>query len=188
MRVFVAVDIPERIRLGISKLQDLLSGRGVREIRWARPSGIHLTLRFCGEISPETVRRLSEAFAPGAPMHPFRAALGQLETLPPRGAPRVLVISLAESAGLERLAEWVGKRSEAAGIPPELRRFHPHLTLGRFRSGARRISPQPPEVWQDLSQQEVDVDRFKIFQSHLAPEGSRYEALAEFPLLGEDAA
>jgi len=187
MRVFVAVDIPERIRLGISKLQDFLSGRGVREIRWTRPSGIHLTLRFCGEIPPETVRLLSEACAPGAPVYPFRVALSRLETFPPRGLPCVLVISTAESAGLQKLAEWVGKRSEAVGIPTELRRFHPHLTLGRFRSGARRLSAQPGELGEELSRQEMEVDRFKIFQSHLGPDGARYEVLAEIPLLGENA-
>ncbi|MCI0657358.1 MAG: RNA 2',3'-cyclic phosphodiesterase, partial [Acidobacteria bacterium] len=94
MRVFVAVDIPDPLRLGISKLQEQLSGRGVRDIRWARPSGIHLTLRFCGEIPAETLKLLLEALAPGAPLHPFRAALGQLGTFPPRGVPRVLILSL----------------------------------------------------------------------------------------------
>jgi RNA 2',3'-cyclic 3'-phosphodiesterase len=184
MRVFIAVDTPETIQRGIGKLQESLSDRGVRDLRWTRPSGIHLTLRFCGEISPATLGLLSEALAPGAPVHPFRARLGSLGTFPPRGSPRVLVLSLAASEGLEKLAAWVSERAEAVGIPHDPRRFHPHLTLGRFRSGARRIPPQWLETSSDLSQEEMEVDRFTIFQSHLGPEGARYQALAEYPLLG----
>ena len=187
MRVFVAVDIPESLQAGISRLQDLLSGRGLRGIRWARPSGIHLTLRFCGEIPPETVRLLSESLAPGAPMARFRTQLGQLGTFPPRGRPRVLVITLSESAELQDLASWVGKRCEIAGIPLESRRFHPHLTLGRFRTEDNPRAPQPLEISQELSREVIEVERFKIYQSHLHPDGSRYEALAEFPLLGRGA-
>jgi len=187
MRVFVAVDIPEPLQLGISRLQEALSGRGLRGIRWARPAGIHLTLRFCGEIPPETVRLLSESLAPGAPMARFRTRLEQLGTFPPRGRPRVLVITLSESAELQDLATWVGKRCETAGIPRESRRFHPHLTLGRFRAEDHPRAPQPLEISQELSREVIEVERFKIYQSHLHPDGSRYQALAEFPLLGRGA-
>jgi RNA 2',3'-cyclic 3'-phosphodiesterase len=187
MRVFLAVHTPERIQRGISRLQELLSDRGVRDIRWLRPSGIHLTLRFCGEIPPETLGLLSQVLSPGAPILPFRARLGPLGTFPPRGSPRVLVLSFAESEGLEKLAAWVGERAEAAGIPHERRPFHPHLTLGRFHPGSRRIAPQRLENPSDLAQEEMEVDRFTIFQSHLGPEGARYQALTEFPLLGGSA-
>jgi 2'-5' RNA ligase len=187
MRVFVAVDIPDPLRLGISKLQEQLSARGVRDIRWARPSGIHLTLRFCGEIPAETLKLLLEALAPGAPLLPFHAALGPLGTFPPRGAPRVLILSLVDSEEMNHLAAWVGMRCEAAGIPREARRFHPHLTLGRFRAGVRRMAQQIQEVSQNLAGVEIGVDRFKIFQSHLGPDGARYQALAEFPLLARSA-
>ncbi|MCI0409273.1 MAG: RNA 2',3'-cyclic phosphodiesterase [Acidobacteria bacterium] len=183
MRVFLAVDIPDRIQIGISKLQELLSDRGVRDIRWARPSGIHLTLRFCGEIPAETLRLVSEALAPPAPTLPFRVAIGSLGTFPPRGLPHVLVLSLVDREELKNLAAWVGARCEAAGIPRESRRFHPHLTLGRFRAGARPIALQLLEISTDLAGEEFEVDRFKIFQSHLGPDGARYQALAEFPLL-----
>lgn len=184
MRVFLAVDVPQRIQLGISRLQEALSGRGIGNIRWTQPAGIHLTLQFCGEISSATLRSLSEALAPGAPILPFRAGIGQLGTFPPRGAPRVLVLSLAESEGLVKLAAWIAERTESAGIPRESRHFSPHLTLGRFRAGARPIPPGHLEISEELVAEHFEVDRFTIFQSHLGPGGARYEPLEEFPLLG----
>jgi 2'-5' RNA ligase len=117
-------------------------------------------------------------------MAQFRIRLGQLGTFPPRGRPRVLVLTLSESAKLQDLAAWVEKRCEAAGIPRESRRFNPHLTLGRFRAEDNPRAPQPLEISQELSGEVIEVERFKIYQSHLHPDGSRYQALAEFPLLG----
>jgi len=117
----------------------------------------------------------------------FSAQLGQLGTFPPRGRPRVLVITLSESAQLQDLASWVGERCEIAGIPHESRRFHPHLTLGRFRTEDNPRAPQPLEISQELSREVIEVERFKIYQSHLHPDGSRYQGLAEFPLLGRGA-
>ena len=182
MRIFVAVELPDGIREGISELQTALAREGVRDVRWVQPMGIHLTLRFCGEISPETLALLSQELSGAAPVRPFHLRLKGLGVFPPRGKPRVLYLELQDSESLSRLAAWVEGGVVRAGLPPERRSFHPHLTLGRFKQRStppRRDSLKAPT---GRLQDGFEVDRIAVLRSTLAPAGARYEILATFPL------
>ncbi len=184
MRIFLAVDLDESIRSGITHVQGSLAREGVRGVRWVNPEGVHLTLRFCGEVSPETVERIREALAPGVPHPPFSVGLGGLGTFPPRGAPRVLFVAAREAAMLAEVAAWVEGRVVSAGLPREPRPFHPHLTVGRFRPGARPLDRDLLGIPCARDLGPLAVDRIVMFRSHLEPSGARYEALQSFPLTG----
>ena len=58
IRTFIAVDIPQEIKMeldkAISELRPLAP-----EIRWVRAANLHLTLRFLGSISKESFRLVS---------------------------------------------------------------------------------------------------------------------------------
>src|SRR5437773_12556042 len=96
MRVFVAVEIPEPIRADLPRLQASLSEAGMRNAPWVRPSAIHLTLRFCGEISPETVHRAGERLSPGARLPPFQVRSGGRGVFPPKGPARGLCVGFEQ--------------------------------------------------------------------------------------------
>jgi 2'-5' RNA ligase len=98
----------------------------------------------------------------------------------------VLYVGLAQSESLASLAAWVEERVTCAGLAPEQRPFHPHLTLGRFREGAAPIPRDRLEMSHGMMQESIAVDRIGIFRSHLEPAGARYELLQEFPLLGDE--
>jgi 2'-5' RNA ligase len=184
MRIFLAVDLDASLRSGIAAIQQLLYRKEIPGIRWSRPDGIHLTLRFCGEVSGSTVDRLVQALAPGAPYPPFSIRIGGLGTFPPGRAPRVLFLAVHDTGSIGSLAAWVEERSVSAGLSREPRPFHPHLTLGRFREGTRRLAREllePSPAW-DLG--ELRVDRIVMFESHLGSGGARYTALQSFALLG----
>ncbi len=70
------------------------------------------------------------------------------------------------------------------GFSPEERPFHPHLTLGRFRTGGRPLSGDLLEVPAARDLGVLPVERIVMFRSHLEPRGARYEALKSFPLIG----
>jgi 2'-5' RNA ligase len=188
MRIFLALDLDEVRRSGIGALQRRLARDGMTGIRWTDPAGIHLTLRFCGELQRETVRRLEEALDPGPPGSPFTFRIGGPGTFPPRGAPRVLYLAAENEERLAALAEWAEKKAVAAGLPGEPRPFHPHLTLGRFRPGAPRPRPDLLDAASagDLGAQEVK--EVVMFESHLGPGGARYGVVRRFPLQGSKAA
>jgi len=184
MRIFLAVDLDESLRSAIASVQRALSRKGMSGVRRADPAGIHLTLRFCGELSRETVERLIQALTPAAPHAPFSIRLGGLGTFPPKGSPRVLYLAVKETGSLGPLAAWVEERVVSAGLSPEPRLFHPHLTLGRFRPGARPVSREILEIPEAGDLGTLSVDRIILFESHLGPGGARYEALQSVFLAG----
>ena len=184
MRIFLAVDLNESVRSGIAAIQGSLARDGLRGIRWVNPGGVHLTLRFCGEVSPGTADGIARALAPGVPSPPFCVGIGGLGTFPPRGSPRVLFVAVSGAAPLAEVAAWVEGRVVSAGLPREPRPFHPHLTLGRFRPGSRPLDRNLLEVSCARDLGSLPVDRVVMFQSHLEPAGARYEALQSFPLAG----
>ena len=103
-------------------------------MRWVRPEGLHITLKFLGSIPPSKVELVRAAVE--------RATLG-VETVSVRvhgvGAfpnlrrPRVLWIG-ADAPGLAPLTARIDSALVAAGFAPAEREFSPHLTLGRVNS------------------------------------------------------
>jgi len=96
----------------------------------------------------------------------------------------VLFAVLKDADPLLESAAWVEDRVVSAGLPPERRPFHPHLTLGRFRPGARPLGRELLEIAVARNLGELPVERIVMFQSRLEPSGARYEALDSFPLIG----
>jgi 2'-5' RNA ligase len=109
-------------------------------------------------------------------------AVRGLGLFPERGRPRVLWLGLDLPAPAARLQAACETAAVAAGLEPETRAFHPHLTLGRWRDGKPR--PALPDV--DLGK--AQVRELILFRSDIRPSGSVYAPLAVFPLGGGAAA
>ncbi|MFB3052373.1 MAG: RNA 2',3'-cyclic phosphodiesterase, partial [Dehalococcoidia bacterium] len=104
LRLFVAVDLSEEVREELDRLQDDLRRRDLSSLRWVRPGGIHLTLKFLGETPVEMVPAIEGALAEVANgAAPFRLALGKLGTFGNRRGPHVLWLDIAGE--VQRLKE-----------------------------------------------------------------------------------
>ena len=182
MRLFVALPIPEPARHVIVALLDRLRGSDW-PVRWVRPEGIHLTLKFYGEVAPERLEVIEEAIrlaAAGAgPMSMRLAALG---AFPTNARPRILWLGLDAPPALELLQDRLERRGEDIGFPPEGVPFQPHVTLGRMREG-HRLPPHALET-SDGAPEKVAflADRIILYESLLSPEGPRYEPRLVLPL------
>jgi RNA 2',3'-cyclic 3'-phosphodiesterase len=126
-RLFVALDLPESVKRSLEPL-----AKGLGDVRWATPDQQHLTLRFIGEVGNGAVHDVIEALAT-VPSVPFQLTLEGLGHFPPRGEPRVLWVGVEKSAELKRLKRRIDRALEEAGIPPEGRKFAPHVTIARMR-------------------------------------------------------
>ncbi len=151
---------------------------------WTRPAAWHLTLRFLGEIGPEAADRLLQRLQPvaeSAPAH--RLTHAGAVVLPPRGRPRVLGLGFATSEALSALARGIEGAVRGAGLAPEDRPFHPHVTLARLRD------PWPaPAV--EAFRREADgwtlpawnVKACVLFESRLDPAGAVHVPVRTFAL------
>lgn len=184
MRIFLAIDLPESIRTRLGELQGRLRS-SLTGWRWVRPQGIHLTIRFLGEVPQRIDAESREGWRDAAAaVAPFTIGFGALGRFPPRGKPRVMWVAVRQedrTEGLPRLAERIELAARAAGFDEETRPFRPHLTLAR---AARGRSPAWTEGIDPAIDELVEVDRLVLFQSTLSPSGARYTALDSFALEG----
>ena len=183
VRTFIAVDLPTEVKSQIGEILSPLKPLS-RSIRWVRAAGLHLTLKFLGEIPeeqlPDLVTALEEVLF-GRAAFDFR--LSGLGGFPNLRRPRVLWIGVPEGdEPLRELAGAVEKALIPCGYPPEKRPFSPHLTIGRVRSprGIEPVLDRLPAV--DFDSGPVTAGAVKVMKSQLKPTGAEYSALKIIPL------
>jgi 2'-5' RNA ligase len=185
VRQFLAIDLPQELRARLGASQQALGARHAGW-RWVRPAGIHLTLRFLGDVGADLDRQARPGWREAAAGCPrFRFRLTRLGCFPNPRRPRVLWVGVEELGSVGRLADLAAateRAAVAAGFDPERRRFSPHLTLARARREARGLripdaseTIRPPSI-------EVEAHALTLFRSELEPSGARYTALESFSL------
>lgn len=140
MRAFVAIDLPAEIHQELGRRQEdfrkrlsALGGKD-REINWVRPEGVHLTLKFLGEISEGQLNQTAEQLNAIPPFEKFEVEVRGFGFFPNIKRPRVFWAGLAAPPILAQLAAKVDAVMSEVGFAPENRTFQPHLTLARFRN------------------------------------------------------
>lgn len=180
LRLFAALDIPGDVAERLTALQV-----GIDGARWRPRENLHITLRFFGDVPENVAADLDAALdekAAGVP--PFELQLKGAGAF--GGAhPHALWIGVAENPELKRLAADCERAARRVGLPPEGRKFTPHVTLAsvqaadpeRVRAFEQRCALFQSRPWQ--------VDRFALLSSRVRPGApSLYRAEAEYPLLG----
>ncbi len=184
MRLFVALEIPEevreRIRALVRELEPLCRGA-----RWVRPDGLHVTLKFVGEVSAEKAARIRAALATIRSPAPVELTFRNTGFFPSAKHPRVFWAGIEASPNLAEIAAAVEAQLEPLGVAREQRAFQPHLTLARFKSEEGLMPLR--EALGRLGPQEfgaTTAEAFHLYESKLRPSGAEYTKLATFPLTG----
>jgi 2'-5' RNA ligase len=177
VRLFVALNLPDAVRRAL-----WTAAAPVRELRlpvkWVRPEGIHVTLKFLGEVpdarEPELRAALARAAVGGRALP---LVVGGFGAFPGFERPRVIWAGLEPDPALELLQHRVEQEFGPLGFPPDGRPFRRHLTLGR---AARDARPQPCEGLEQtlvaLRHQETAlVGAVDLMQSVLQPAGAVYQ-------------
>jgi RNA 2',3'-cyclic 3'-phosphodiesterase len=180
-RLFVALELPATVRTTLTDWRSELLGldgsaspRANTGLRPVPADGLHVTLCFLGWRAISEIVEIAEACAVVADDPPAELKLGDAVWLPKR-RPRVLAVSLEDSAGAiaraqARLSEAL---QEGGWYVPEARPFLPHVTVGRVIRGARVGGgelPQPPAV-------RGQAQTVTLYRSRLGAGGARYESL-----------
>lgn len=182
-RLFAALDLPTLVRdalaVGAKRLRTALPQNSVR---WVRPDGIHLTLRFFGDTQPELVPALQAALARSVSgLGPVELELDDLGVFPNAVAPRVIWVGLRGALEvLQTLQQRLESEARALGFRPETRPFTPHLTLGRVN---QLRAPEKQKLAQLLKERVVSapgpfvLDQLSLIKSDLKPMGAIYTPL-----------
>jgi 2'-5' RNA ligase len=148
------------------------------DVRWTRAEGLHLTLKFLGDIARNQVEPILAVLQDLVHERPALRIVAQgLGAFPHLRRPRVLWVGL-QGEGIVELSEALETALMPLDFPPEEREFTPHLTLGRVRSprGWERIFALIKEHEQAYFG-ESTVDRLTLYQSDLRPDGAIYTSL-----------
>lgn len=190
IRAFIAVEMSPDMKTALSALQDRLQPRQHPYAKWVDPQGIHLTLKFLGNVRRSQVTDIERAIAEASRgVAPFRLQLGGLGAFPSLGRPRVIWVAL--TGDVEPLSALQGAIDQALlplGFARESRAFTPHLTLARLRE---RASPEERRRIGDLVRATepgdataMEADAVSLMRSTLTPQGALYTCMARIALTG----
>jgi len=175
LRLFVGIGFPPELKLRLSLLCS-----GVPGAKWVDPGNFHLTLRFIGEVGEDIAADIDDALS--------------------RLRARRITIQIAGTgvfggdkphslwAGVERSTELVGLRDKVeqalirAGLPPEPRKFAPHVTLARLRNPPLDKLRDFLTANAQFRAEPLPVEGFSLIASFQTKAGSVYEDQAEYPL------
>jgi len=184
MRSFIAIEIPDKIKKELIEAQSRLKSSGV-EGSWPRPEGIHLTLKFLGDVLQTMIPEIMDGIRQSAAgIAPFRLDVGGIGAFPGPKNARVAWIGLAgDTETLKRLQVAIEDAMARLGMEREERAFTPHLTLGRIkyiRSRDRWLKAL--EEMRDIKLPGFDVTSISLMKSELKPSGAVYTELGRVEL------
>lgn len=190
MRLFVAVEIDERVRIAAveaaERLRTGLSRQRVHlDARWVPVDNLHITLWFIGEVDNARAAAIVSALQPRFSHAPFDLVMGGLGAFPSSGSPRAVWLGVRSGqGGLEALHSETGARLRPLGIEPERRPYSAHVTLARVKDAPRESGAAVRRV---LSERLAEVgtstvSAVTLFRSRVSSQGSVYESVLRVPL------
>jgi 2'-5' RNA ligase len=176
LRLFVGIGFPPELKLRLSLLNTGLPGA-----RWVDPANYHLTLRFIGEVAEDTAADVDEALL-RLRAHRFTLQLAGAGVFG-NGRPRQLWVGVERNPELAALRDKVEQALIRTGLPPESRKFAPHVTLARLHNPA--IGPLRDFLAANAQfrADPLPVAGFSLIASFQTKSGAVYEDQADYPLL-----
>jgi len=186
MRVFIALELPSAIKAAAASVQrELMTSEA--DVGWVRTEGMHLTLKFLGEVSASRLSEIEKALESSVKGLPAgQAGSGSMKitvrgigVFPNPRNPRVVWLGIQpEDDRLLRLQERIDRALAPLGFPAEKRDFRPHLTLGRVKS-SRGLDGlmKAMAAHHHFLAGECTLGELHLIQSELKREGAVYTKL-----------
>ena len=176
IRLFVALELPEELRDRAAMVQ-----RGVTGARWVPPENLHITLRFIGEVPEDRYDDIVYALE-GVKSEPFTLTIAGAGHFESRGRVRALWLGIERDPSLMALNKRIESALVRAGLPPEERKYTPHLTIARLNEA----SPAQVSGWLQANNMFRAIpwprESFVLFSSFQSRNGAIYRPENEFAL------
>jgi 2'-5' RNA ligase len=177
LRLFVGIGFPPDLKLRLSLLETPIPGA-----RWVDAGNLHLTLRFIGEVGEGTAADIDDALA-RLKAKPFSLQLAGIGVFG-GDKPRTLWVGVERQPELAALHDKIEHALVRAGLPPEPRKFAPHVTLARLNNPALDRLGLFLQREARFRAPPLAVDAFSLIASFQTKSGSVYEDQADYPLSG----
>ncbi len=189
IRSFIAIELPDEVKEIVAMIIKRLRPAQYRYVKWVAPVGIHLTIKFLGNISSDQLPQITGIMKTAAGrVPPLQLRLGGMGMFPNEQRPRVIWVALeGNTEPLAAMQSEIEKALAPLGFAPENRAFTPHLTIGRVRDNA---SPEErKEIAVVVKEKKIDYDvsftlrEISLMKSTLTPTGAIYNRLDSAPFL-----
>jgi len=188
VRSFIAIELPDELKLGLTQLEAQLKMSQQPWMKWVDPYNIHLTLKFLGGIAVDRISEITgvmEEAIQGIP--PFQLEVKDLGVFPNLRRVQVAWVGIrGEVDKLSQLQQHLESNLARLGFAPESRLFTPHLTLARLRN---RASPDERQSFGQLiantrfeATYTIKVDAISLMRSQLTREGAIYSRISSVRL------
>jgi 2'-5' RNA ligase len=188
IRSFIAIELPDELKLGLTQLQDRLKSGRQPWVKWVDPYSIHLTLKFLGNIEVDrigAITKVLEAAVQG--ISPFHLEVKDLGVFPNLRRVQVVWVGISgEADKLVKLQQRIESNLTPLGFTAEARPFTPHLTLARLRNQVSLDERQ--RLGQLISSTRleaaysIEVEAINLMRSQLTREGAIYSRISSVEL------
>jgi RNA 2',3'-cyclic 3'-phosphodiesterase len=165
-RLFVAIDLPEPTHQLLADIDPHIRG-----VRWIDPVQMHLTLSFFGDVPDDialALRKKLSAIEFGAFFLPI-VGVGMFSA---KGAPKIIWIGVGKAhPHLFQIHKRVQEAALAAGLEPELKAWHPHITIARCRDVSAQSLRKFLQSNAEFDAGMIRVEDFHLYSSKLTPAG-----------------
>jgi len=188
VRSFIAIELPDELKLGLTQLQSRLKLGKQPWVKWVDPYSIHLTLKFLGSIAVDRIGEITRAMEEAARgIHPFHLEVKDLGVFPNLKRVQVAWVGISgEVDKLGQLQQGIESNLARLGFAPESRPFTPHLTLARLRNQAsleeRQRFGQLIVGTKFEAVYAIEVDAISLMRSQLTSEGAIYSRISSVGL------
>lgn len=182
-RFFLAAPLPQSLKNYLAQLQQTVRRQLNQPLRWVKPEGMHLTLKFIGDFERARIKELEEVLKLGLAGKPaLSLALARLGAFPEARKARVLWVGLEGDIGpLADLAVTCDELTAKLGVASEQKNFSPHLTLARA-AGQEFAYLEELVAKVQVEPLAFSVAEAQLIESQLRPGGSLYKLVRDFPL------
>ena len=177
LRLFVGIDFPPELKLRLSLLSS-----GIPGAKWVDPGNFHLTLRFIGETGEAVAADIDDALT-RLQARRFILQLAGTGVFGGVDKPHSLWVGVERSAELVALRDKIEQALVRVGLPPETRKFSPHVTLARLHKPVLGKLSGFLAAHAQFRAEPLPVEGFSLIASFQTKAGSVYEDQADYRLL-----
>lgn len=167
-RLFTGLEVPRDVAFALSMKKGGLPGA-----RWIDQENYHITLRYLGEVDWRIARDVTDVLERFSRHERFTVRLNRLDAFGGH-KPRALYAGVETNESLNRLQAAQERVLQQIGLPPDNRKFSPHVTLARLRNTSPAALARYMHESLQFTCLDFSVGRFVLFSSRESMGGGPY--------------